>query len=284
MRNPAHQAIEKASFESFLVAHPQFATAVRSWESAQGDFPDIVAYLESGKQIDFELGEWLEPHQMAEAMRRDKLGTQVTKALSAIGSNTTKHVRFVLLELSSQGAAFPVQDQAGFRSDLLRLIAEADVAWSKDQAGQLDPYVWREFGRYPVLGRYLETVLFYWSTSTGVSQGQPEPGTWIDIMPPGGAYRPGTALEALNAVVEEKLSRYGGLRRRSRLIIHYSRGWVYNTPFRSLGVRTFREVAQFIASALQGRTVPFEKVYLLNGVQAPCPEAYEIFPMFTECG
>ncbi len=136
-----------------------------------------------------------------------------------------------------------------------------------------------------------------------------ELGEWIDgqqlaealkANPDGGAYDPEVALDAVRRIVEKKLAHYGSSARGAWLVIHYSRGVLYNTPFRSLSIRNFEDVARVMWQLLKQRKVYFDKVYLLgawgdidgelakilSGAGIPFvagPEAFEVFPNFKRC-
>jgi hypothetical protein len=116
----------------------------------------------------------------------------------------------------------------------------------------------------------------------------------------GGAYDPAVALDQLQRIVEKKLTHYGAAARSAWLVIHYSRGLLYNTPFRGLAIQDFEGVARWIHESLRGRTLHFERVYLLGAwgdidpelariltaANIPFtsgPEAFEVFPQFQRC-
>jgi len=118
--------------------------------------------------------------------------------------------------------------------------------------------------------------------------------------PRGGAYDPEVALAALRRIANKKLDHYGSSARGAWLIIHYSRGVLYNTPFRSLDVGGFEDVARVVSELCKQREVPFAKVFLLGAwgdIDARLaetlrdagypvtagPEAFEVFPDFRRC-
>ncbi len=55
---------------------------------------------------------------------------------------------------------------------------------------------------------------------------------------------------------------------------HFKRGLVQH-PFRGTEIRSFVDVARHTARAIAGQPVPFERIYLLDAVQDPAPEAFE---------
>ncbi len=136
-----------------------------------------------------------------------------------------------------------------------------------------------------------------------------ELGEWIDgpqladalkTSPPEGGYDPAWALDAGRRILEQKLAHYGPAARGAWLVIHYGRAYLYNTPFRGLYVANFADLAREVSGWLKGRTVQFDKVFLLAAwgdidadlvrilreagypVQAG-PEAFEVFPKLIQC-
>jgi hypothetical protein len=189
----------------------------------------------------------------------------------------------VSLEPRQKAPRWDALDGEGFRGEVIRLVAETDARWETERSWSVRySFRNRDFREYPTLGKYLESVLFRWAEVNGVREKPLPDDLWIDTVPWGGAYDPATSLDAMEVVLNAKLSMYGGLRKSSRLIVHYSRAWIYNSPFRSLDLDTFRDVALRVAQALAGRELKFEKVYLLNAVDAPKPEAFEVYPGFAE--
>ena len=66
-RAPSQANQERAIFEAFLAAYPSFAAQVTEFRQPDVEFPDVVFKLLGGAEVDFELGEWLDGQQMAEA-------------------------------------------------------------------------------------------------------------------------------------------------------------------------------------------------------------------------
>jgi|GEM_PF-6562467 len=133
-----------------------------------------------------------------------------------------------------------------------------------------------------MLGKYLLTALFDWRQVSGEpKEGYPAAAPWIDVAPTGGAYDPDAALNALQGIIEGKLAKYGRLPDGSRLLVHYGRGWVYNTPFRGLNIRSFADVARWASEMLACRAASFERVYLVEVLEDPGPAAFQIYPQLV---
>jgi hypothetical protein len=72
----------------------------------------------------------------------------------------------------------------------------------------------------------------------------------------------GTFPDIDRRIVKKKLAQYGPAAKGVWLVVHYSRGALYNTPFRGLGIRDFSDVARVVAEGLEPGAVHFDRVYL----------------------
>ena len=72
-RASSHADEERTIFEAFLAAYPSFAVQVAEFRQPDDEFPDVVVKLIGGGEVDFEVGEWLDGRQMAEAKRYERL-------------------------------------------------------------------------------------------------------------------------------------------------------------------------------------------------------------------
>src|SRR2546427_11633586 len=95
-RESAHAKEEKAIFDAFLAGYPTFAATVKDFEQPDDVFPDVTIELKDGAEIDFELGEWLDGVQMAEAKRYDAFAEAMLDALGPQGLNPSGHFRAVM--------------------------------------------------------------------------------------------------------------------------------------------------------------------------------------------
>ncbi len=116
-RSAVHGKDEKPIFEAFLVAHPPFAANVKEVHQPDDQFPDIVATMTDGTEVDFELGEWLDGAQMGEAKRYERLQKAILDAIAPPGPNLSPHFRAVMLSPREDATRFDPADWAAFRSD-----------------------------------------------------------------------------------------------------------------------------------------------------------------------
>jgi hypothetical protein len=116
----------------------------------------------------------------------------------------------------------------------MTLIENIDARYVTQQSRHSRHYYSHsDFGRYPTLSKYLKTVLFDWRQVDGAPK-DPYRAPWIDTAPTGGSHKPTAALDALQKIVDDKVTKYGRLPDGSRLLVHYGREWLYNTPFRGI--------------------------------------------------
>jgi hypothetical protein len=263
----------------FLDAHPTFAASVASWQQPDAQFPDVVVSLKDGRRIDFELREWLDGEQMAQAMRRRRL----EQAIGSQPENGAEHIRTVMLVPRNELAAFQAADTEAFRSEIHALIRDTDKRWRNPRTGHLPKqHLVNNFASYPSLAKYLVRI----SLTSAVVAGKPIPKRppavpWIFVKTGASSYLPETMLSALTSGIESKVKRYGGFNTPVRLLVHYGRAFAYNTPYIGIETSDFGDVARVIAQRVGGQSL-FEKIYLLNALE-PGLEAYEIFPTVTKC-
>jgi len=106
---------------------------------------------------------------------------------------------------------------------------------------------------------------------------------WIQFERPDFAYPPEKALCSLEAIVDQKLRHYGTVAMPFHLVIHYSAGYLHNTPYHSIEMRAFADVAKHAARVVQAKIdrvkSPFSDIYLLENVE-PNPQAFRLYPRF----
>jgi hypothetical protein len=91
---------ERAIFAAFLEVAPEFiGEQLASWEQPkqENDFPGIVGKTASGRRIGVELGEWLNPDEIASAKQKERIEASFLEAIGDQGTNTTDHIRYVWL-------------------------------------------------------------------------------------------------------------------------------------------------------------------------------------------
>ena len=269
----------KAVFESFLRAYPSFAASLESWQADSEDtFADIVCRQINGGEIAFQLGEWLDAAQMSASVARDRLKQQILGQLRDL--SVPQNIHFVWLVLKDDALRLDRRG-AALKRELSELIEKIDRSWNQNPAWHSQQgYPCRDLQQYPTLEAYFYQVHF-----NPIPRQPSSVGDWIQFEPDGGAYSPEKALRSLEAILDKKLGHYGVVPKPFHLLIHYSTGYLHNTPYHSIEVRTFADVAKYAARAVEVRThnvkFPFADVYLLEDVE-PHPQAFRLFPRFEQ--
>lgn len=281
IRDPKQTAEEKVIFDAFLTAYPSFAASVFDHFTPDADFPDRIVKCKDGSQIDFELAQWIHPEQMAQGKRREQLAEAIEAVIGIQGINSSQHFDHVLIFPREPSPRFASIDASRFREDIWALVKETEQRWPDER------YWHSPSGRHisdfqvcPVIGKYVRQVVFYPRDKSGIwgkNQGVP----WINVSSPCSSYSPDTAFDALNAVLQAKLTAYGGLNRPPRLLVYYSAAVAYNTPWYGINYRNFSDVAKKAAQMVASQQ-GFEKIYLLKALESVL-EAFEVFPTFTKC-
>lgn len=310
---------ELAVFARFLDAHASLAARVDSFLPAPDDFPDLLVKWKIGGCAGFELGEWLHAKQMAQAKRKEALRTKLREVLSQRIKERPHHIGRIALEV--RDTTFRPEDADAFATELLRIVCKVDGSWQQEAWRQEAGYSISDFSRYPIVDKYVESILFRpqnSQTETIISkaldnaQNDPEIGrlleqlheeakartegrglqasenqqanSWIEFPGDGGVYSSKWALEALAGILARKTERYAAQQTGDlRLIIYYDEGVLYNTPYEDLKRETFADMAYEAALLLTKKNAaPFNKIYLLQAL-CPNPETFEIWPSFSKC-
>ena len=281
-RASAHAKEEKGIFAAFLAAYPSFAAQVKDVDQPDDVFPDVVVTTTAGALIDFELGEWLDGLQMGVAKRYERHEKAMIDAIGPQGPNPSLHFRAVMLSPREDVTKFDPSDRGAFRRELWALVAVTHHFWPTERfwhspQGRLC----REFAEHPTLGKYLRSVHFDPLAVRGAPRPRPASQPWIFVELRGGSYSPDTAIAALSGILEQKIAHYGRFSRVTRLVVHYGKAVVYNTPYVGVETREFADVAALAVEAVRVQTA-FEKIYLLNALE-PQLEVFEIFPGCARC-
>jgi len=220
IRQPAHAEEEKAIFEAFLSAYPAFKATIKEVRQPDAEFPDAVATMLDGSEVDFELGEWLHGAQMGQAKRRERLVESIERAIGPQGPNPSVNFRYVTFTPREDTPPVATADKAPLKTVLAALIEETERRWAVERHWRSPQgHDCRELAAYPPLGKYLVSVHFHPLMIRGEARswisGQP----WIFPKSPGGPYSPETAFGALADILRQKIGRYGPFSRPTRLII-----------------------------------------------------------------
>ncbi len=284
-RDSTQAAEELGIFQAFLRTSPSLAEEIVDVTQPCQPFPDIKVKLQTGLEIEFELGEWLDSKQMQQAKKTERLEACLQDSLGEQGTNESNHFRCVMLVLRDGAGRFNSQDARSFRSELFTLIADTDRRWSSERHWQSPQgRICREFGLYATLAKYLRSVNFSpLRSANGMVDRWRTGHPWIFVKLWGGFYSSDTALKTLLGIIRKKQSHYGRQDVRPvRLLIYYCQAVRYNTPYYGLETRGFGDVAAVAAHALIGEQLIFERVYLLQALE-PDLQAFEVYPNLLKC-
>ena len=276
MGNPV---AEKTVFAAFLAAAPDFAgDAVQNWSQPKQDPPDVLCTTAAGRQVGLELTEWLDQGQIAEAKGMETIEESIRKAIRPEPPNNTEHIHFAWL-LTLPRARVKPADAGMFRTELLQLVDEVDHRWDAEQFWQSPQGCWwTDFGRYPVLGKYLSQVHFFprsafrnWSSTKGGQH-------WLTFPMRGGAYSEDSMVAALQDRLADKIQKYvarpDGLDEFD-LLVHYDLAWVYNSPVETLTFK-FADAARAGTDFIGDDPGAFDRIFLF----VPHNEAQAVFRLY----
>lgn len=262
---------EKITFENFQATEPNFAHA--PVECAEGpDPPDFICVDPGGRRIGVELGEWLNPKQMAANVERER---QEDRFVGVIRSDTEEpppNVELVWID-RKEDSRLEDGDAEAFRTELYSCIGELNAV----AASEFD---WHEpiskFEHYPALAKYLQRVRVRPRTQSQHVKGV----HWIDFSAHGGAYTAQTALDTLLTLIRNKTAKYDGLHKKERLkelylVAYYDQALIYNTPYFAPGV-TLDDVAREAAAEVARNPGQFQKVFLFNAL----PGERRVIPLY----
>jgi hypothetical protein len=222
--------LELKVFTIFVGESPDFLDGeLFCLEQPADDPPDIMCQSLSGRRIAFELKEWLNEEQMAEAQRREGVEQTILAAVAPLPPNEMQNIAHLWL--------FPRMrvrqtDHESFRTELLQLVEEIEGRWpnERDWHGPQGARI-RDFDPYPTLRKYLHEIKFFPMEFRRGWQGSTH---WVRFPNRASHYTERTMLDPLLETLETALTRY----RRARpanveefnLMLHYSQAFEFNAP------------------------------------------------------
>lgn len=268
---------EKPVFEAFLKALPGFAgRPIAEWRQGANP-PDVLCIDGTGSRIGVELGEWLNEAQMRANKSREHLENSYLSAVRSAELAQPDHIGVVWLGPKADVELRPENGER-FRDELEKCIRKIDKAWPfRSDWGNPHFGIHRDFSSYPVVERHLDSIHLFSRKDKG-----PPPGyCWIRFPNRAGWYTPSDAVEALLALINDKTSKYSGLRQRENLgelylLVYYSQGLIYNTTFEGPGFG-LSEVSLIAARRVANNTGSFQKVFLFYALK-PELRAVQIWP------
>ncbi|MBI3636196.1 MAG: hypothetical protein HY216_08280 [Candidatus Rokubacteria bacterium] len=180
------------------------------------------------------------------ALRRERLVEAIDVAIGPPRQNHSDHIQTVVLHPRDELPTFVAADRQQFHEELYKLVDETERRWPTERTWQ-SPMgrLVRDLEQSPALDKYLDHVQFFPAVIAGKRQAKrPAEMSWI-FAPrfPAASYSPAVARDALLSILREKIGHYGGIGSSVRLIVHYGRAAIYNTPYFGVDMRDFQAVA-----------------------------------------
>jgi len=278
-----NRAHEKAIFEAFLRAAPEFAgEEIAEWEQPadKNVFPDVICRSTSGRRVGVELGEWLNEAEIQAAKSMEGIQASILAAVGEQGQNTTENIHLVWL-LPKPKVRIKPSDVGHFQHQLFECIRECDRRWPAEgcwHSPQGHLVSGDELSVYPALARHVYGVQLFpserhdgWPPSGRmVKRRWPVGHNWITFPVRGGSYSEETMLQPLLDLLSEKKEHYGaaglGFDHLS-LVVYYHQALLYNSPVETDGF-TFDEPVAAAAQVLGDDPDPFHNIYLFVAVDS----------------
>lgn len=227
-------AEETAIFEAFRATCPDFAGRELKCEPGV-DPPDFVGTDGANKRVGIELGEWLNPQQMAVSIARERQKGSFMNALNSEEVEPPNNIGMVWIG-KEERVALRAEDAVQFREEIFACIADIDAHWHQNEDWQSPQgYQMNDLSAYPSLAKYHLSLKFIPRTRIPTIKGM----AWLTFPLEGGAYTPQDALEALLELIRKKTAMYANLHRKQNLselylLVYYDRALIHNTPYIAL--------------------------------------------------
>jgi hypothetical protein len=205
-------AEEIAIFEAFRATFPNFAG--RELKCVPGaDPPDFVGTDGANKRLGIELGEWLNPQQMAVSIARERQKDSFMNALNSEEVEPPKNIGMVWIG-KQERVALRAEDAVQFRKEIFACVADIDARWHENEDWHSPQgYHMGNLSAYPSVAKYLASLKFIPRTRMPTIKGI----AWLTFPLEGGAYTPQHAVEALLELIRKKTAMYADLHRTQNL-------------------------------------------------------------------
>lgn len=256
---------EESVFRAFLNTCPDFAGRELHCELG-ADPPDFLGTDTTGRRVGIELGEWLNPQQMAASLARERQKDSVWDVLRSEEEEPPQNIGFIWIGKAND-ALLREEDASEFRDEAYRCVQDVDSRW-RDNADCESPqgYLMTDFAAFPCLAKYLSSLTFIPRTRMPTIKGI----AWFSFRPEGGAYTPGHAVGALLDLLHKKTDKYVSLHKEENLdelylVAYYDRALIHNTPFVAPNFG-WDEVAAIAAAEVARNPGAFQKIFLFNAL------------------
>jgi hypothetical protein len=269
----AKEQAERANFDAFRSAHPDFASRALVTCETGGDPPDILCVDEAGGRIGVELVQWINEEQTALSKERFKAEGSYTQVIRSWEAQPPEHIGFVFISAKEKTMLRPA-DTAVFRTELYAFVTNKDTAWLENpEWDDLQGWRFNDFTGFPMLGKHLAELHCY-------SRGRrfsPSPGSdWIQFHAHGGAYTSDWMRDALVDNVRAKVAKYMSPTGQQKLqqekldefylLAYYDEAVLHNTPYHTLTFG-FVDAAAAVAAEMSVTAHPFDKVFLFSPIE-----------------
>jgi hypothetical protein len=234
------EELERGTFERFLRLQPTLGIAPWRYLGADHERPDFV----SADNIGIELGEWLHEAQTQESREIDRFEEEIIT-----GAGARRMTAFLKsfeaaeaprYQVALHVAAVPPKRK---RSVIVTTLLDYLETCTKPATRRELRYgkVYGPSDLSPELGRYFATVHLVHAPKINLGL----------TVSRGGSFDPQDALNALLEVMRDKLGTKYPLYQEARrakhlnalqLILHYGRGFLWNTPYHGIGLREGKPV------------------------------------------
>ncbi len=270
MGNPTK---EKAVFARFIKEEQMFAdAAVKRWDLAPSDPPDIECDLEDGRTVGVELTSWLDEIQMGQAKRKEILERSFEKLLMWEPNNTEN---FGLVWLSAK-RRLQFDDEQAFRSELLILLDQLDKRWPTEPDWQSPQgFLWNDFAGFSTLKKYLDAVDIHPRVGRARTRGQIG---WMTFPMNGGAYSPNSMVDALYDCTQAKVSKYSAKPanvNEFHLLVHYDQAFAYNSPVEAIDFG-YEDAVAAVLARIGSAVGVFDRIFVYVSVK----DGQKVFRMY----
>jgi hypothetical protein len=264
-------------FRFFLDLEPLFVgEPIAKWSQPTTDPPDVLCVTASGKEVGVELGSWIDQQQMDRRKQRERIETDILKAIGKQQDNPTRF-KFVWLHPRDTVRMHEI-NTIEFRHELFALVRKADREWSQESWEERSKIVNIDVANYPVLAKALDSIRCF---PLGENDTATHGLSWIGFPNWGGAYHPQSMVDALNHCLREKRGKYPSNKLAKSfeafvLVIHYDQALIYNSPVHTPDFG-FDDIVISARTFLDADPGAFTHIFLLIAVE-PGGCVFKLYP------
>ncbi len=267
---------ERAAWNGFFAAAPQFAAEAIASVVDGPDPPDVLCLTVSGKRVGVELTKWVEHNQITSGKAQEFLERSYLKVVASENEPRPDHIGWVWLYPKSR---IKQTDQARFRTELFLLLelenAKADPEWDNPQGASVN-----DFSAFPMLAKHLHSL---WVHPRSKLKALVANEGWVKFEGSGGAYTPQWMVQAVLDRIHAKIVDYDqsnlhGLHSLNELYLlcyYCDEALLYNTPTEAHDFN-FAELTRQVAQVVANDHGVFDKIFLFNPYERQ--QVVQIYP------